>query len=69
MNITQRFVESLKPSGKDSIYRDTSLKGFGIRITRGGTVSFIVETKINGRSKRIKIGNHPALRRTTLRWW
>jgi len=61
LNITQRSVESLKPSGNDTIHRDASLKGFGVRITKGGTVSFIVETKINGKSKRIKIGNHPAL--------
>jgi integrase len=61
MNITQRYVESLKPLGRDTIHRDTALKGFGVRVTKGGTISFIVETKVNGRSKRIKIGSHPAL--------
>lgn len=60
MKITQRFVDSLKSTGKDTFYRDAFLKGFAVKLGKGGTISYVVETKINGRSKRIKVGNHPA---------
>ncbi|HTT09070.1 MAG TPA: Arm DNA-binding domain-containing protein, partial [Gammaproteobacteria bacterium] len=36
--------------------RDSVLKGFGLRITAGGTKSFIVEKRIDGRVRRMTLG-------------
>lgn len=43
---------------KQIIYRDTQLNGFGIRVTSNGSKSFIVEQKLNGRTKRITIAKY-----------
>jgi integrase len=39
------------------IYRDDELIGFGLRVTRG-SMSYIVECRVNGVNKRITIGPH-----------
>ena len=44
-----------------SFVRDTTLPGFGLRITSGGTKTFIVETRINRRVKRITLGRYGVL--------
>ena len=40
------------------IYRDDALTGFGILVGSGGTKSFFVERRINGRVKRISLGRY-----------
>ncbi|MGD9152167.1 MAG: integrase arm-type DNA-binding domain-containing protein [Gammaproteobacteria bacterium] len=42
-------------------YYDDSLKGFGIRVTSGGTKSFFIEKLINNKQRRITIGRYPEL--------
>lgn len=49
------------PDKGQSFIRDTTLKGFGLRITTTGTKSFIVEKRINGRVKRQTIGRYGTL--------
>lgn len=44
-----------------AFYRDSTLLGFGLRINSGGTKTFIVETRVKGRVKRITIGKYGAL--------
>lgn len=34
------------------------MKGFALRITSGGVKSFIVETRINGKVKRVTLGKY-----------
>lgn len=53
-------LPSPKPTGQASqtIYRDDTLKGFGLLVGSGGTRSFFVERRINGRVKRISIGRY-----------
>lgn len=41
--------------------RDSALSGFGLRINSGGTKTFIVETRVNGRVKRFTLGKYGAL--------
>ncbi|MFC6637775.1 tyrosine-type recombinase/integrase [Sulfitobacter sp. JBTF-M27] len=61
-NITQKKVDSLKPPSKVSILRDDTLKGFGVKVTPKGRISFIVEGRIRGgRTRRITLGQHPAM--------
>ena len=40
------------------IYRDDSLPGYGLLVGSGGTKSFFIERRINGRVKRISLGRY-----------
>lgn len=42
-------------------YYDDNLKGFGVRVTSGGTKAFFVEKLINRKVKRITLGRYPEL--------
>lgn len=60
LKLTKSIVDKVEPiAGKDqSFYRDETLKGFALRITANGVKSFILETRINGRVKRITLGKY-----------
>jgi integrase len=67
-NITKTFVDKLDIPPKvcagrteQKRYYDDKLKGFGIRVTSGGTKAFFVEKLVNGTLKRITIGHYPAV--------
>ena len=57
--LTKRFIEHniLRPVSEQVIYRDDELRGFGLRVTRG-SLSYIVECRVNGTNRRITIGPH-----------
>jgi len=42
-------------------YYDETLKGFGVRVTSGGTKAFFVEKLINSKLRRITVGRYPEL--------
>lgn len=42
-------------------YYDEAMKGFGVRITSGGTKAFFIEKLINNKLRRITIGHYPHL--------
>lgn len=57
IELTDGFIASLSaPSQHQVIYRDSKLVRFGLRITRGGSKSFVVECRVNGSNRRITIG-------------
>ena len=57
VNITKRWLEALKPPAKDTVWWDTELRGFGVRATPNGSVSFLVQYRNGqGRSRRVTIG-------------
>lgn len=60
VRLTKSVIDKLESTpGKDqSFYRDETLKGFALRITASGVKSFIVETRINGRVKRVTLGKY-----------
>lgn len=65
MRITKTFIDKLKPpsfkdngTGQQSIYRDSAIPGFGLRITSSGAIAFILEKRINGKVKRITLGRY-----------
>jgi integrase len=60
--ITKKFIENKlsRPSKGQIFYRDDLLRGFALRVTPH-TVSFIVECRLLGRNRRIKIGEYPAV--------
>jgi hypothetical protein len=61
--ITQNFPAALRnESGKDQFYRDTEIRGFGVRVTPKGLISFFAEGRLKrGRTKRFNLGRFPAL--------
>jgi integrase len=60
--LTQRVVDAAKPAKSGQIFiRDSELSGFALRITESGAKSFIWESRIRGRARRITIGAYPAL--------
>lgn len=61
--ITDKLVRDLAPpmTGNIRIY-DTEIKGFGVRITRAGAKSFILNYYVNGRERRYTIGSYPEWR-------
>lgn len=63
IKLTKTIVDKLEaiPGKTQSFFRDDSLKGFALRITASGVKSFIVETRINGKVKRVTLGKYGAL--------
>lgn len=65
MKIIKKAVESLsipsKQVGKtvQKRYYDDNLKGFGVRVTSGGTKAFFVEKLIKKKVRRITLGRYP----------
>lgn len=58
MKITKKSVDNLKlPEAGQVLVWDSELKGFGIRLTAGG-MSYFVQGRANGKSRRITIGKH-----------
>lgn len=64
IKLTKTFVDNVEiplPNGNarvQKIYRDTKLNGFGLRVTSSGSKSFVVEQKLNGRTKRVTIAKY-----------
>jgi len=63
--ISKRTIDELIGSGKPRVIRDEDLKGFGVRLNRDGTVSYLVEYRAGrGRGfpvRRLVLGRHGAL--------
>ena len=58
MRITKDSVEKASaPTDKDQIfYRDDKVKGFALRVTSRGVKSFVVETLIGNKVRRMTLG-------------
>lgn len=68
MKITKLFVDKLEiPSSNESgktaqkRYYDETIKGFGVRVTSGGTKAFFLEKLIKNKLSRITLGRYPEL--------
>lgn len=68
MRLTKSSVDNLQspvpiPPAKhaQAFYRDDQLIGFAVRITETGACAFIVETKVNGKTRRKTLGRYPNL--------
>ena len=55
--ISYRTVENL-PVGRDTVYWDRVLSGFGVRVYATGSKIYVVQTRAGGRSRRVTIGRH-----------
>jgi len=60
--LTKKLIDAAASPPKDYVFLwDDSVKGFGLRITSQGVKSFVYQTRINGRNKRITIGRYDAI--------
>ena len=58
--INEKTIRSLvKPSQGSNITYDSEVKGFGFRLGSTGSASFILNYRIDGRERRITIGQYP----------
>jgi integrase len=60
--ISQKVIAKLDlPSKGNRIQYDSEIPGFGVRITSGGAISFVLNYRLHGRERRYTIGRHPEL--------
>ncbi len=59
--ISNRTVEGLFVEGKDVIFWDPELLGFGVRVYPSGARVYLVQTRAGGTSKRVTVGRHGVL--------
>ena len=58
VDLTTRLARQSTPQAKDTFLFDKSLPGFGLRIHPSGRKVYIVQARIEGRSRRIVIARH-----------
>ena len=58
VDLTPRLARQSKPGPKDTFLFDRALPGFGLRIHPSGRKVWIVQARIEGRSRRIVIARH-----------
>ena len=58
VDLTARLARESKPTEKDTILFDKALPGFGLRIHPSGRKVWIVQARVEGRSRRIVIARH-----------
>jgi integrase len=59
MKLTKTKIETLPiPEKGEKLYWDSELSGFGVRVTAKGVRSYIVQGRVNGKERRITIGQH-----------
>lgn len=56
MRINKTTVENVKVGNKTVIHWDDTLSGFGLRVTATGAKAYIVQGRVNGRSRRVTLG-------------
>jgi integrase len=58
--LTKGYVDRVKPGPKEEFHWDTEVKGFGLRVSPTGKVSFIVQGRVEGSAKeaRLTIGTY-----------
>ncbi len=56
--LSKRIVDRLAVNGKDAVFWDSELPGFGIRVYSTGRKVYVVQTRMNGKSRRVTVGRH-----------
>ena len=59
--ISKRTVDGLSVADKDAVFWDDKIPGFGVRVYPSGSKVYVVQTRTNGKSKRITLGRHGIL--------
>lgn len=61
LRITDRAVEGLVVEDREAIFWDRALLGFGVRVYPSGAKVYVVQTRADGRSRRVTLGRHKEL--------
>lgn len=59
--LTKRLIEAAEVRNKDYLIFDDELSGFGVRIMPSGRKGFVLQYRIGTRSRRLTLGQFPAL--------
>ncbi len=63
MNFTDRTVANLKPKGQKQVdYFDAATRGFGLRVSPGGTKTWFVKYVFDSVQRRDRLGDYPAVK-------
>ena len=62
MRITKEQVDDAPaPASGYKIYWDDTIKGFGLQVTSAGVKSFVIQYRVNGKSRRMTLGKYGKL--------
>ena len=61
LKLTKRTVDALETDGKDTIFWDRELAGFGARVHATGRKTYVVQSRGPGGPKRVTLGRHGEL--------
>ena len=56
--LNKRMVDRLSVDGKDAVFWDRDLTGFGVRVHPSGSKVYMVHKRSGGKSRRVNIGRH-----------
>ena len=56
--LSKRIVDRLAVNGKDAVFWDSDLPGFGVRVYPSGQKVYVVQTRSDGKSRRVAVGRH-----------
>ena len=56
--LSKRTVDRLVVNGRDAVFWDREIPGFGIRVYPSGAKVYVVQTRVSGKSRRMTIGRH-----------
>ena len=56
--LSKRIVDGLAVNGKDAVFWDRDLPGFGVRVYPSGRKVYVVQARSNGKSRRVAVGRH-----------
>ena len=61
LTLSKRTVDGLAVEGKDAVFWDRALPGFGVRVYPSGRKIYVVQSRGPGGSKRVTLGRHGEL--------
>lgn len=61
IRLTPRGIAALKSAGVQTDFYDDVVPGLALRVGRGGTKTYFIRYRANGKHRRLKIGKHPTL--------
>ena len=59
--LTVKAIAAAKPAAREYTLWDTQLAHFGVRVQPSGVRSYILQTRVNGRMRKITLGRFPEL--------
>ena len=56
--LSRRAVDALPVAGREALFWDRDLTGFGVRVHPSGSKVYMVQTRTRGKTRRVTIGRH-----------